>query len=70
MKKYLKFEIIAKSLIIIAFSQALKYLFFYFFGITFPDILKDPFNLYRLLYIAIITGFSIILRKIWKKFYK
>ena len=64
MKKFFSFENIVKTLIVIAFSQALKYLFFYFFGITFPNILKDPFNLYRLIYIIIITGFSIVLRKI------
>jgi hypothetical protein len=64
MKKFFSFENITKTLIVIAFSQALKYLFFYFFGITFPNILKDPFNLYRLIYIIIITGFSIVLRKI------
>lgn len=69
-KKFFTFEFLAKSLIMLAFSRGLRYLFIIFFGFTFPNISEDPFNIYRFIYIIIMTGFSLVLAKIWKRFFK
>lgn len=68
-KKFFTFEFLAKSLIILAFSRGLRYLFIIFFGFTFSNVLEDFFNIYRYIYIFIMTGFSLILAKIWKRFF-
>lgn len=68
-KKIFTFEFLVKSLIILAFSRGLRYLFIIFFGFTFPNILEDPFNIYRYIYIFIMTVFSLVLAKIWKRFF-
>ncbi len=64
-----KIKNITITLIVIGFSQSLRYLFFYTFGVPLPGLFKDPLHLYRLLYLIIIKGFTMILHKIWNKIF-
>ena len=63
----LKIKNITITLLVIGFSLFLKFLFFYTFGLPLPSVFEDPFHFYRLLYLIIIKGFTLILHKIWKK---
>lgn len=70
MKKYFTLQNLVNSLVFFAFAKILKDFLSYFFGITIPPVYKDPLNIYRILHMIILTGFSMILRKIWKRFFK
>ena len=54
----------------IAFSIALKFFLSYFFGITIPSPIESALGYYRILYVAILAMFSMIVNKILKKFLK
>lgn len=70
LKNIFKVKNIIFTIIIIGFAWSLKYVYFYICGVPLPNIYEEPLHLYRLIYLLLIKGFSLILNKIWKKISK
>lgn len=56
------------TLLILILAWSLRYMFLYFFGVPLPNLLEEPLHLYRLIYLLILKGASVILNKALKKF--
>lgn len=56
------------TLLILILAWSLRYLFLYFFCAPLPSLLEEPLHLYRLIYLLILKGASVILNKVLKKF--
>jgi hypothetical protein len=54
----------------IAFSMSLRFFLSYFFGITIPSDFESALSYYRILYIAIMVMFSMLVSLILNKFLK
>ncbi len=56
------------TFLILILAWSLRYMFLYFFGVPLPSLLEEPLHLYRLIYLLILKGASVILNKVLKKF--
>jgi len=65
--KNIKAKDIIFAIIMITFARSLRYLFLCTFNFPLPSLYEEPLHLYRLLYLLIIKGFSLVLKNIWLK---
>lgn len=56
------------TLLILILAWSLRFMFLYIFGVPLPSLFKEPLHLYRLIYLLILKGASVILNKALKKF--
>lgn len=54
------------TLLILILAWSLRYMFLYFFGVPLPNLFEEPLHLYRLIYLLILKGASVILNKVLK----
>lgn len=65
-KNIFNYKNIILTLLILILAWSLRYMFLYFFCVPLPSLFEEPLHLYRLIYLLILKGASVILNKALK----
>lgn len=63
---FFKVKNLILTFFILILAWSLRYLFLHFFGVPLPSLLEEPLHLYRLIYLLILKGASVVLNKVLK----